>query len=280
MTPGSDPTRGAERGDPLAGKTALVTGAAQGIGRAIVGELASRGAAVALLDIQREDGEAVASSVRLGGGRAVFVACDLRRTDEIDAGVRNAVHALGPLDIVVNNAKSWQDPAPIAEVTDADWADRLAVNLDAYFRVSRAAIPMLRTGGAIVNVSSVHGLLGSPGWNTYDVAKAAIIQLTRVMAAELGPQSIRVNAVAPGIISSPSLDAVYDADPILRSRHGRVAPLGRVGRPEEVARAVAFLVSDDASFITGHTLVVDGGMTSVLQFAVAEAEWNRTPKDP
>jgi 3-oxoacyl-[acyl-carrier protein] reductase len=234
----------------LDGKTALVTGASRGIGRAIALELAHAGAEVVLgYRSGREEAEAVAGET---GGRAVQA--DVARVEE----ARRLVEDAGDVDVLVNNAGLTRDGL-IARMPDDDWAAVLETNLGGVFHTCRAvARPMMRRrSGAIVNVSSIVGLHGNAGQTNYAASKAGIIGFTKSLARELGSRGVRANVVAPGYVTSRLTDAIPE-----QLREGMLAntPLGRFGEPEDVARAVRFLCSDEASFITGEVLLVDGGL--------------------
>jgi NAD(P)-dependent dehydrogenase (short-subunit alcohol dehydrogenase family) len=238
----------------------MVTGGNSGIGRGIVHRFAAEGAKVALVGRDLAKGRAVEEEVRKQGGEAVFFGCDLTREAEVETLVKD-VEKLGPLSIVVNNAGLGGRRTPIAreDGPGTRWEKFRGPNLDATLYVSAHAMPALARagGGAIVNISSTATLHGN--WGYYCVAKAAVEALTRSLAAEAAPHGIRVNAVSPGWISI-DMDAVQHAS---GSSDGawRLPPslLNRMGRPSEIAAAVAFLASDDASYITGQTLIVDGG---------------------
>jgi 3-oxoacyl-[acyl-carrier protein] reductase len=234
----------------LEGKTALVTGGSRGIGRAIAGELARAGAAV-VLGYRSGAAEAEAAA-REAGGRALQA--DIVNPDEARSLVENA----GELDILVNNAGVTRDGL-LARMPDDDWRTVVETNLSGIFYTCRAAARgmMRRRAGAIVNVSSIVGLRGNPGQTNYAAAKAGIVGFTKSLARELGGRGVRANVVAPGYIKTV-LTAALPED----ARAGMLAatPLGRLGEPEDVARAVRFLCSDEASFITGEVLVVDGGL--------------------
>ncbi|HXY17269.1 MAG TPA: 3-oxoacyl-[acyl-carrier-protein] reductase [Gaiellaceae bacterium] len=234
----------------LDGKTALVTGGSRGIGKAIALELGAAGASVVVgYRGGRAEAEAVAAEI---GGRAV-------RADVSDPdGARALVEEAGEVDILVNNAGITRDGL-LARMPDEDWRDVIETNLSAMFYTCRAAVrPMMkRRGGAIVNVSSIVGVHGNPGQTNYAAAKAGIIGFTKSLARELGSRGVRANVVAPGYVATQLTDVLPEA-----AKEGMLAatPLGRLGDPEDVARAVRFLCSDEASFITGEVLLVDGGL--------------------
>ena len=234
----------------LEGKNALVTGGSRGIGRAIALELARAGASVVVgYRSGKDEAEAVAQET---GGRAL--AADISSPEEAGRLVEEA----GELDILVNNAGLTRDGL-LARMSDADWRDVIETNLSSVFYTCRAAArPMMkRRGGAIVNVSSVVGLHGNPGQTNYSASKAGVIGFTKALARELGSRGIRANVVAPGYIKTRLTDEISEE---MRTLMLANTPLGRLGDPENVAGAVRFLCSDDAAFITGEVLLVDGGL--------------------
>ena len=244
----------------LTGKVALVTGASRGIGAAIAKELAARGASIAV----NYAGSAAAAStvvegIVAGGGRAVALQADVSDPGAATALVAVALEELGGLDIVVNNAGITRDGL-IVRMSDEDWNAVIGTNLTGVFNVMRACSRhlMKQRGGVIVNVTSVVGLVGNAGQANYSAAKAGVIGLTKSIARELAPRNVRVNAVAPGFIETDMTAALPDN--VRLASVGQIA-LGRFGAPSDVAAAVAFLASDEAAYITGQTLAIDGGMT-------------------
>ncbi|HSL66353.1 MAG TPA: 3-oxoacyl-[acyl-carrier-protein] reductase [Gaiellaceae bacterium] len=234
----------------LEGKTALVTGASKGIGRAIARELAAAGASVVVgYRTGTDEADALAAEI---GGRAIQA--DVSDADE----ARRLVDEAGDLDVLVNNAGLTRDGL-LARMPDDDWRVVLETNLSSVFYTCRAvARPMMRKrSGAIVNVSSVVGLHGNPGQTNYSASKAGIIGFTKALARELGSRGVRANVVAPGYVRTQLTDVLPDE---LKGAMLANTPLGRLGDPEDVAGAVRFLCSDDSSFITGEVLLVDGGL--------------------
>jgi 3-oxoacyl-[acyl-carrier protein] reductase len=238
----------------LDGKVALVTGGSRGIGAAISHELAKAGAKVAVnYRAGREAADEVAGEI---GGLAVQA--DVSNPEEVQALVERVEGELGDIDALVNNAGVTRDTL-IARMTDDDWQTVIDTNLRGTFNTSRAvARKMLRRrAGSIVNLSSVVGVHGNPGQANYAASKAGIIGLTKALARELGSRGVRVNAIAPGYVSTELTDVLNDEQRGLILQN---TPLGRLGEPEDVAGAVRFLCSDEAAFITGEVLLVDGGL--------------------
>jgi NAD(P)-dependent dehydrogenase (short-subunit alcohol dehydrogenase family) len=260
-------------------QVAIVTGGAQGIGGAIARRLAADGAKVLIADIDLDTATQNVEKIRQAGGVAETVTVDVGQPEQIQTMVAKAIEWWGRLDILVNNAFSPGQAArgAILEVSEADWDKDFAVLLKSLFMGAKYAVPeMQKQGrGSIVNVSSVRGFLVTPNSTIYDTAKAGVNALTRQLAVDLGPLGIRVNAVCPGHVLTERFRAGWQENAELLRFHEEVYPLRRAGTPADIANAVAFLCSDEASFITGHLLVVDGGLTVQLQEAVSErmARW-------
>jgi NAD(P)-dependent dehydrogenase (short-subunit alcohol dehydrogenase family) len=245
-------------GARFTGRTAVVTGAASGIGAATAERLALEGAAVVLADIAEERGEAVAEQITKAGGLARFVGADVAAEDDWTRIVV-AAHDFGPVDVLVSNAYTV-DVAPAHEMSLASWQRQFAVNVTGSFLGFQAVVPDLRArSGAVVLTSSVHAYKGIPGHPAYAASKGALLSLCGQLAVEYGPE-IRVNAVVPGPILTAAWDRVRPED---RERSIAETAARRFGSPEEVAAAIAFLAADEASYITGTSLVVDGGWSVV-----------------
>jgi 3-oxoacyl-[acyl-carrier protein] reductase len=244
----------------LTGKVALVTGASRGIGAAVALKLASRGAAVAVNYAgSAAAAEAIAEQIVSAGGSAIALQADVGDSGAATGLVEIAIAELGGLDIVVNNAGITRDGL-LVRMSDADWSAVIDTNLTGVFNVTRAASKhmMKKRSGAIINITSVVGLMGNAGQVNYSAAKAGVIGLTKSVARELASRGVRVNAIAPGFIETDMTAELSDG--VREATVAQIA-LGRLGSTDDIANAVAFLASDDASYITGATLAVDGGMT-------------------
>jgi len=249
----------------LVGKTALVTGGAGGIGRAIALTLAREGAQVAVLDIVRDGAESVRREVEALGVKALALGADLTRRPQVDRAVEEVIAQWGQLDVVVNNA-GWDRMEFFLDSEEETWDRILAVNFKSVLYVLKAALPPMvaRGEGRVVNIASDAGRVGSSGEAVYAGSKGAIIAFSKTLARELARHRITVNVVCPGLTETPLLAAIREQSPKTArviEAVTRAIPLGRVGQPDDVAAAVAFLASADAAFITGQTLSVSGGLT-------------------
>ncbi|MDZ4781861.1 MAG: 3-oxoacyl-[acyl-carrier-protein] reductase [Planctomycetia bacterium] len=254
-----EPASGELRVD-LSGQIALVTGASQGIGKAIALELARGGATVVCVARNVEKLEATASAIREAGGTAEVMACDVTSGEKVGALIDDVAERLGGLHILVNNAGITRDTL-LPRMTDEQWDDVLNTNLRGTFLFTRAAtrVMMQARYGRVINISSVSGLMGNPGQANYSASKAGMIGFTRTVARELAGRKVTVNAVAPGFIASDMTEKLGEA--ILEEVKKRI-PAKRIGTAEDVAAAVLFLASKGASYITGQVITVDGGMTA------------------
>ncbi len=245
-------------GTRLAGRVALITGAGQGIGRAIALRFASEGAKVVALDVVPDGINAVVSEIKAAGGEALAVICDVTQREQVAAAVGAALDAFGQLDILCNNAGITRD-ARLVKMTEEQFDQVIAVNLKGVFNMTQAVAPhMVERGyGRIITTSSVVGLYGNFGQTNYVASKAGVIGMTRVWARELGPKGITANAVAPGFIAT---DMVKTMPQDVLDKFISMTPARRLGEPEDIASAFLFLASDEASFVNGAVLSVDGGL--------------------
>lgn len=258
-------------GDRLSGKVAVITGAGSGQGRAATEIFAHEGARVVLADWDERNGRMAEKEMLDMGYDVLFIRTDVSDEKSVETMVEKSLEKYGRIDILFNNAGvgySSRDRFYMGDLVDTplqDWNAANAINMNGCFLCSKYILPVMRKqkGGAIVNNSSMNGLVGESGADSYTAAKGAIIALTRVMAKDNARYGIRVNCTCPGGIETPMIQPALDADPALREHLSAGVPLGRLGKPHEVAYAALFLASDEASYITGAVLPVDGGWYAV-----------------
>lgn len=251
----------------LEGKVALITGAGSGIGRATAYLFAREGAKVVACDFNPAGNAETVSMIVQQGGNAYAVRTNVTVAHDVEAAVQAALDHFGSLDVMFNNAGTGEQHTSIMNLEESEWERVFAVNVKGvFFGIKYGAAAMLKTGkgGSIINTASVAGIVGNPGYAAYSGSKAACIQVTRTAALELARSNIRVNAIAPTFIATPMVDSMVsthrDPERALQ-KLGSIIPLGRLGKPEEVANAALYLASDESSFTTGAVLVLDGGLT-------------------
>ncbi|HEV8427806.1 MAG TPA: 3-oxoacyl-ACP reductase family protein [Pyrinomonadaceae bacterium] len=246
----------------LKGKTAIITGAASGIGRATARALAASGAAVTINYRRNEkDAELLRKEINSSGGRAIAVQADVTITADVEALVKRVTEEFGPVDVLVNNAGSLIERLRILDLTEERWDEVMDLNLKSAFLCCKAVVPSMieRKTGAIINLSSIAGRTGGAlGSIHYSTAKGGLITFTKGLAKELAPFGIRVNAVSPGVIDTPYHEQF--SSPEMMKSYVNGIPMGRVGTAEEVAKVIAFLASDAASYLAGETIEINGGM--------------------
>jgi NAD(P)-dependent dehydrogenase (short-subunit alcohol dehydrogenase family) len=245
--------------DRLKNKVAIVTGGGSGIGRATCLLFAREGAKVVVADYVAEGGNETVRQIKEAGGEAVFVQADVSRSADVQNMIGATVRNYGRVDILFNNAGIEGPSAKLANYKEEDWERVIAVDLTAVFLGTKYAIQeMLKQGGGvIISTASVAGMVGFPGSGAYAAAKAGVINLTRLAALEYADKNIRVNCICPGVIETPMVDRVMGGRP--RERVVKTEPIGRLGRPEDIANAALFLASDESSFATGAPFIIDGG---------------------
>jgi len=246
----------------LKGKIAIITGARRGMGRSHALTLARAGAKVVVADISLEDCQKVVDEIKKAKGEALAVKCDVTKKEEVEEMVKKAVEKFGKVDILVNNAGICQFK-PFLELTEEEWDRTLDINLKGYFLCAQAAAKEMakQKSGVIINIASVamgQQGIGFPNIVHYCASKGGIVGMTEALAVELAPYNIRVNAISPGMIETPMIDPVKQDPKIMEAMLARV-PMRRVGKPEEVSNLVLFLASDVSSYMTGSTVVIDGG---------------------
>ena len=271
----------------LEGKVAIVTGGGTGIGGGTVLRLAEEGAKVLIADLDERMANERAGMVRERGGMAEALRADMTKHDDIRGMVQTAVERFGRLDVLVNNAygpTSGGGGGTAEKVSEEAWDSALGLLVKSMFLATKYAVPAMRNvgGGCIVNISSVHGLLQARGSMLYEVGKGAVISLTRQLAVEYGPDNIRVNAICPGhIVTERIQERTWKDNPSGLEFFAAQYPMRRTGKPVDIANAALYLSSEEASFVTGHALVVDGGLTLQLQenFAVDMVKYAREHPD-
>jgi NAD(P)-dependent dehydrogenase (short-subunit alcohol dehydrogenase family) len=251
-------------------KVAVITGGAGGIGRGIAHRFAEEGARVVIADILEEHGQQTTEEIHQRGFDASFIHTDVTVPEQIEAMIQHAVDRFGKIDVLVNNAY-WSKAGTAVTLPLDDWNRGMAAMVTATFLGAKHAVPHMERagGGSIISISSVHGILAAANGVVYETAKGALILLTKEMAVDFGPLGIRVNAICPGLIVHERHDTNWQQDAYRVGLRKLEYPIGRWGTPQDIANAALYLASDEASFVTGHALVVDGGMTVQLQDSFA-----------
>ena len=241
----------------LINKVAIVTGGGGGIGRATAVRFAKEGASVLVADLDEENGYETTRLIKESGGKSEFILTDVTQQEDVENMVQAALGAFGRLDILFNNAGAGGGEKKIPDISLEEWKKSIDVNATSVFLGLKIAIPHMLSGGSIINTASIAGIKGQKLVAAYTASKSSVIALTKAAATEFGKKNIRVNAIAPGIIETNMVENWKKTSkwPLLST----ASALGRIGQPEEVANAVLFLASDEASFITGETLIIDGG---------------------
>jgi NAD(P)-dependent dehydrogenase (short-subunit alcohol dehydrogenase family) len=254
----------------LDGKVALITGSAQGIGKGTAKLFGSEGARVVVADIDDAHGEETVGEITTAGGQAAFVHADVEQEGDIKKMISFALERYGKLDVLMNNAY-WSKFGSVLEIEKDEWDKSLNVMVRAHFLACKYAIPHMiaASGGSIINIASVHGYLAAARSAAYEASKAAVINLSRQIAVDFGPQGIRCNAICPGWIITERGERGLQADPTRYPKGVQVYPVRRGGRPIDIAYGALYLASDESTFVNGHALVIDGGLTSWLQDSLA-----------
>lgn len=248
----------------LDGKIALVTGGSSGIGRAAALAFAREGAKVVIADVLIEGSEETVQIIEKSGGQAIFFKTDVSKSDEVEVLIKKTAETYGRLDCAFNNAGVGGGRAATAKCTEEEWDRVIEINLKGVWLCMKYEIQQMlkQGGGAIVNTASVAGLVGFQGTPAYVASKHGVVGLTKAAALEYATSVIRINAVCPGVIRTPMIDRIVAARPQMEEVYTAMHPVGRLGEPEEIAEAVVWLCSDAASFVTGHAMVVDGGLVA------------------
>mgnify|MGYP003323905070 CR=1 FL=1 len=253
----------------LTGKVVVITGGADGIGYSISCAMAAEGASLVIGDINKTKGEKVVNEIRQSGFNATFCLCDVSSASDVQGLVDKAISHHGKIDVIINNAAIAIGGMPIHEMTFEQWDKLTAINLNSVFYGCKAALPhMIKANkGVIINMASAQAHVGLDGWSAYAACKGAILSMTRQMAVEFGKHSIRVNSISPGTIETPmNQQVIGEVGQHLAATWVKMHPIGRIGKPEEVAEAAIYLASDLAGFTTGMDLKVDGGLTGAPRF--------------
>lgn len=243
------------------GKTVFITGASSGIGRSTALEFAKLGSRVVLADIDDQKGTESADAIIKAGGKALFLHCDVSREEEVIKAIKKTVEHYGSLDCAFNNAGIEGEQARTHECTMENWKQVININLGGVFKCMKYQLPQMlkQKKGVIVNCSSIAGKVGFPGLPAYEASKHGVIGLTKNASLEYAKENIRINAVCPGPIETPMIERFTKKEPSMRDQLTTPDPMGRMGKPAEIANAVVWLCSEKASYVTGHSMLIDGG---------------------